>query len=134
MQETTQAYVSAGAQAQVMAFIDDMPAAYQWADVVICRAGAMTVAEIAAAGKPALFVPFPYAIDDHQTANARWLVDAGAALMVAEADLCSEFGSLIPQLLDSDQLATMAARSSSVAKLDATAQIVAACEEVLHVH
>jgi UDP-N-acetylglucosamine--N-acetylmuramyl-(pentapeptide) pyrophosphoryl-undecaprenol N-acetylglucosamine transferase len=68
-------------------FIDDMAEAYAWADLVICRAGALTVAEIAAAGLPAIFVPFPWAVDDHQTANARPMTDAGAAALIPEKDL-----------------------------------------------
>ncbi len=78
------AYAACGVAAEVSAFIDDMPAAYAWADLVICRAGASTVAELAAAGCAALLVPFPHAVDDHQTRNGQYLVDAGAALMVPE--------------------------------------------------
>ncbi len=89
------AYAGVGVVAEVTAFIDDMAAAYSWADLVVCRAGASTVAELAAAGCAALLVPFPYAVDDHQTCNGQYLVDAGAALMVPE-----------PQL-DADRLAEM---------------------------
>lgn len=71
----------------LMPFIDDMAEAYDWADIVICRAGAMTVSELAVAGLPAIFIPFPYAIDDHQTANAKWMVDAGAAVLLPEAEM-----------------------------------------------
>jgi len=78
------AYAAAGVDGEISAFIDDMPAAYAWADLVICRAGASTVAELAAAGCAALLVPFPAAVDDHQTRNGQYLVDAGAALMVPE--------------------------------------------------
>mgnify|MGYP001546852755 CR=1 FL=1 len=81
--------------AEVTAFIDDMADAYRWADLVVCRAGASTVAELAAAGCAALLVPFPYAVDDHQTRNGQYLVDAGAALMVPEHQL------------DADRLAEM---------------------------
>ncbi|NOR81850.1 MAG: undecaprenyldiphospho-muramoylpentapeptide beta-N-acetylglucosaminyltransferase [Methyloprofundus sp.] len=73
--------------ARVIAFIDDVVAAYNWADLVICRAGAMTVSEVAAMGLPSILVPYPYAIDDHQTANARYLVDAGAGVMIAQEQL-----------------------------------------------
>ncbi|MFN3785580.1 MAG: undecaprenyldiphospho-muramoylpentapeptide beta-N-acetylglucosaminyltransferase, partial [Thiothrix sp.] len=72
-------YQMAGVAAEVMAFIDDMAEAYAWADLVICRAGALTIAELAAAGVTAILVPFPYAVDDHQTANAKYLADNGAA-------------------------------------------------------
>ena len=81
------AYRAAGVDATVMPFIEDMAEAYAWADVVVCRAGALTVAELAAAGLAALFVPFPHAVDDHQTANAASLVSAGAAVILPEADL-----------------------------------------------
>jgi UDP-N-acetylglucosamine--N-acetylmuramyl-(pentapeptide) pyrophosphoryl-undecaprenol N-acetylglucosamine transferase len=81
------AYARAGVQAEVTAFIDDMAAAYAWADLVVCRAGASTIAELAAAGCGAVLVPFPAAVDDHQTRNAEYLVSRGAALRIAEGDL-----------------------------------------------
>jgi UDP-N-acetylglucosamine--N-acetylmuramyl-(pentapeptide) pyrophosphoryl-undecaprenol N-acetylglucosamine transferase len=81
------AYRDADVAGRVDAFLDDMAAAYSWADVVICRAGALTVAELAAAGLPAVLVPFPGAVDDHQTRNAEYLVAAGAAVLIAQADL-----------------------------------------------
>lgn len=81
-------YRGHGADASnVTAFIDDMPKAYAWADLVLCRAGASSVAELAAAGKPSILIPFPFATHDHQTHNARVLVDAGAAFMVSEKEL-----------------------------------------------
>lgn len=82
------AYGHAGVRLE--AFIDDMAAAYQWADVVICRAGAMTVSEIAAVGLPAIFVPLPHAIDDHQTANAKTLADKGAAILLPQTEMSAE--------------------------------------------
>ena len=85
--EAGQAYHDAGVEAELVPFIDDMADAYGWADLVVCRAGALTVAEVAAAGLPAIFVPFPAAVDDHQTANARYLVDSGASTILQEADL-----------------------------------------------
>ena len=78
---TREAYASAGVDAELMPFIDDMATAYAWADIVVCRAGALTVAELCAVGLPALFVPYPGAVDDHQTANARPMADAGAAVI-----------------------------------------------------
>ncbi len=81
------AYANAGVAGEVTAFIDDMPAAYDWADLVVCRAGASTVAELAAAGCASLLVPFPHAVDDHQTRNGEYLVRAGAALLIAERSL-----------------------------------------------
>ncbi len=80
-------YREAGVSARVDPFIADMAAAYAWADLVVCRAGALTVAELAAAGLPAVLVPFPGAVDDHQTRNAAWLVDAGAAVLLPQAQL-----------------------------------------------
>ena len=81
------AYAAAGVQADVREFIDDMAAAYRWADLAICRSGALTVTELATAGLPALLVPFPNAVDDHQTANGRFLADRGAAILFPEATL-----------------------------------------------
>jgi UDP-N-acetylglucosamine--N-acetylmuramyl-(pentapeptide) pyrophosphoryl-undecaprenol N-acetylglucosamine transferase len=85
--EAQKAYAAAGLDIQPEAFIEDMAAAYAWADLVICRAGALTVAELAAAGLPAVLIPFPYAVDDHQTANAQYLVSAGAARLIQEREL-----------------------------------------------
>jgi UDP-N-acetylglucosamine--N-acetylmuramyl-(pentapeptide) pyrophosphoryl-undecaprenol N-acetylglucosamine transferase len=81
------AYERAGVTAAVEGFIDDMAAAYAWADLVVCRAGASTIAELAAAGCAAVLVPFPAAVDDHQTRNAGYLVRAGAAILIPESDL-----------------------------------------------
>ena len=81
------AYQLAGVSADVRDFIDDMAAAYSWADLAICRSGALTVAELATAGLPALLVPFPSAVDDHQTANGRYLADRGAAILLPESQL-----------------------------------------------
>jgi UDP-N-acetylglucosamine--N-acetylmuramyl-(pentapeptide) pyrophosphoryl-undecaprenol N-acetylglucosamine transferase len=85
-----QSYQQAGVAARTDAFIDDMAAAYAWADVVICRAGALTIAELAAAGLAAVLVPFPGAVDDHQTRNAEYLVRAGAATLIAQSELSAE--------------------------------------------
>jgi len=81
------AYAEHGVDAELVAFIEDMAAAYAWADLVVCRAGALTVAELCAVGLPALFVPYPAAVDDHQTANARPMADAGAAVIIDESML-----------------------------------------------
>lgn len=81
------AYRDAGVAARVEPFITDMAAAYAWADLVICRAGALTIAELAATGVAAVFVPFPAAVDDHQTRNARFLADAGAGVLIPQAEL-----------------------------------------------
>ncbi len=90
LEATRAAYARAGVAAEVRAFIDDMAAAYAWADFAICRAGALTIAELQAAGLGAILVPFPAAVDDHQTRNAEFLVRAGAAVLAPEAGLDAE--------------------------------------------
>src|SRR4030095_13488551 len=85
--ETVLAYRSRGIEADVRAFIDDMASAYGWADLAVCRAGALTIAELAAAGVPAVLVPFPAAVDDHQTRNAEYVVKAGAGVLMPEWSL-----------------------------------------------
>ncbi len=128
--ETAQAaYARHGVSAELSAFIDDMPAAFGWADLVICRAGASTVAELAAAGCAALLVPYPHAVDDHQTSNGQYLVDAGAALMVPEEILNAE---LLAQMLSGllarrEQLATMAQAARKAAWPDAVNVIADIC-------
>ncbi|HJY40991.1 MAG TPA: UDP-N-acetylglucosamine--N-acetylmuramyl-(pentapeptide) pyrophosphoryl-undecaprenol N-acetylglucosamine transferase, partial [Steroidobacteraceae bacterium] len=126
-------YAKHNVQAEVRAFIDDMAEAYAWADFVVCRSGALTVSELAAAGLPAIFVPFAAAVDDHQTLNAKFLVDAHAAISIAEAQLTP------PRLADELQklmhggrqlLATMAARARSVAIVDADVRLADACDAV----
>lgn len=121
--------------AQVSAFIEDMADAYRWADVVICRAGALTVSEVACAGVAAVFVPLPSAIDDHQTANAQWLVAKEAALMVKQTDLQAEH--LVPMLqqwLDNKgPLQQMAQQARLCAIDDAAEQVVAVCRQVIGV-
>jgi UDP-N-acetylglucosamine--N-acetylmuramyl-(pentapeptide) pyrophosphoryl-undecaprenol N-acetylglucosamine transferase len=82
-----EAYAAAGLEAELLPFIEDMASAYAWADLVVCRAGALTVAELCAVGLPAVFVPYPSAVDDHQTANATPMMRAGAAAIIQEADL-----------------------------------------------
>jgi len=88
--EVAETYKKLNLNAEVNAFIEDMAEAYSWADLVICRAGAMTVSEVAAMGIPAIFIPLPNAIDDHQTANAKYLTEAGAAILVKQRDLTAE--------------------------------------------
>ncbi|WP_286730025.1 UDP-N-acetylglucosamine--N-acetylmuramyl-(pentapeptide) pyrophosphoryl-undecaprenol N-acetylglucosamine transferase, partial [Thiomonas sp. 13-64-67] len=95
-----QAYLDAGVQADCVAFIDDMAAAYAQADLVICRAGASTVTEVACAGVAALFVPFPHAVDDHQTVNAKFLAGRDAALLIQQRDLSAQGLAELLQSLD----------------------------------
>lgn len=131
--ETTRAaYAAAGVEAQVEPFIDDMATAYAWADLIVCRAGALTLAEIAAAGCGAVLVPYPHAVDDHQTRNADAFVDAGAALRIAESDatpvrLRDELERL---LADRPGLLTMAQAARRLAKPQAAATIANHCVEV----
>ncbi|XKE46744.1 undecaprenyldiphospho-muramoylpentapeptide beta-N-acetylglucosaminyltransferase [Halomonas organivorans] len=127
---TREAYEQHGIDAEVTAFIDDMAAAYDWADLVVCRAGALTVAELAAAAKPSLFVPFPHAVDDHQTANAAALVAEGAAALMPQSEMnAATLAGRLATLLDPDTLATMAAKARCCAHLDAVERLVAGCKE-----
>lgn len=119
-------YQALGINAEVNAFFEDMVAAYQWADLVICRAGAMTVSEVAAMGAPAIFIPLPSAIDDHQTANARYLTDAGAGLLLMQKDLNPvTLAEHITMALK--KLAVMRVAAQHCARLDATAVVADYC-------
>ncbi|MEY4762308.1 MAG: hypothetical protein RLZZ200_2164 [Pseudomonadota bacterium] len=123
------AYGSAGVAGQVDAFIEDMAAAYAWADLVICRSGALTVSELAAAGVGALLVPYPHAVDDHQSHNAEVLVRAGAALRIADGDLTPLrlADELQRRALDRAALATMADRARGCARPDAAEALLSHC-------
>jgi UDP-N-acetylglucosamine--N-acetylmuramyl-(pentapeptide) pyrophosphoryl-undecaprenol N-acetylglucosamine transferase len=123
------AYRAAGVEAHVVPFIEDMAEAYAWCDLIICRAGALTISEIAAAGLGAILVPFPAAVDDHQTRNAGFLVDAGAAVLIADRDLTAErLAELIRALAaDRTQLLVMAQRARALARPEATADLARAC-------
>ena len=123
------AYVAAGAHGDVTAFIADMADALGWADLVICRAGALTIAELTAAGVGAILVPYPHAVDDHQTHNAQFLVDAGAALRIADATLTGESlaALLQPMLADRARLLAMASAARAVARVDAADSLYQAC-------
>ena len=123
-------YAAAGVQAELVPFIEDMARAYAEADLLICRAGATTVTEIAAIGAAALFVPFPHAVDDHQTTNARFLVDQGAGWLLPQADLTPRV--LADMLLKTERAAllTRAQKAKTLQKTQAVAALVAACEEL----
>ncbi|HMA12737.1 MAG TPA: undecaprenyldiphospho-muramoylpentapeptide beta-N-acetylglucosaminyltransferase [Steroidobacteraceae bacterium] len=123
------AYAAAGVQGEVSAFIADMAGALGWADLVICRAGALTIAELAAAGVGAILVPYPHAVDDHQTHNAQFLVEAGAARCVADATLTGEtLAALLQPLLgDRAKLLDMARAARAVARVDAADKLYQAC-------
>lgn len=125
-------YRQQGIDARVEPFIDDMAAAYGWADLAICRAGALTVAELAAAGVPAVLIPFPFAVDDHQTANARHLVARDAAVLFPQDHLTVErLAAVLVELLgDRQHLQTMASNARALGMPDAAARVAALCVEV----
>ena len=127
MQEQVESrYKELGVKAEVNAFIEDMVSTYQWADLVICRSGAMTVSEVAAAGIPAIFIPLPNAIDDHQTANARYLADVGAGLILRQKDLnAATLVEHITKVLK--QLDVMSKTAKEYARLDATEVVAGVC-------
>jgi UDP-N-acetylglucosamine--N-acetylmuramyl-(pentapeptide) pyrophosphoryl-undecaprenol N-acetylglucosamine transferase len=123
-------YAAAGVAATLTPFIDNTAQAFAEADLVVCRAGASTVTEIAAVGAPALFVPFPSAVDDHQTHNARFLVDQGGGWLVPQAELTPGH---LAELLQKTERSTLLARGLAAQKLrqvQATEAVVAACEEL----
>lgn len=123
-------YQAAGVQADFTAFIDDTASAFAQADVIVCRAGASTVTEIAAVGAAAVFVPFPAAVDDHQSANARFLLDAGGCWLVRQADLTPAVLAQMLQNMERPALLERALKAKTMEKTQATALIVAACEEL----
>lgn len=138
LDETTALYQHLGLndadRYQVVPFISDMAQAYRWADVVLCRSGAGTLAEIAVAGLPSVLVPYPYAIDDHQTANARWLADAGAALLVPQTALTEvRLTEILESFIGSPQrLREMAQAARAKAVPDASERVSAICVEMCH--
>jgi UDP-N-acetylglucosamine--N-acetylmuramyl-(pentapeptide) pyrophosphoryl-undecaprenol N-acetylglucosamine transferase len=120
------AYAQAGVTARLVPFIEDMSLAYGWADVVICRAGALTVAELAAAGVASILVPFPHAVDDHQTSNARYLTASGAAILLPQSELTAERLAEM-RTLTRPQLLQMAEQARALAKPEATAVAAQLC-------
>jgi len=129
---TLAAYRAHGVAAEVTEFVDDMAAAYAWADLAVCRAGALTVSELMAAGLPAILVPFPFAVDDHQTVNARYLTEADAARLMPQGTMNPESMSRLLRDLLSDRgaLHAMARRAYRLARRDATTRVADACEEI----
>ena len=118
-----------------MEFIEDMDAAYAWADLLICRAGAMTISEISNVGIASILVPYPHAVDDHQTANARYLSQAGAAILIQQVDLtpqrlANELTSLSKG--GRSQLLGMANKTLALARPHATEEVIRHCLEVTH--
>jgi UDP-N-acetylglucosamine--N-acetylmuramyl-(pentapeptide) pyrophosphoryl-undecaprenol N-acetylglucosamine transferase len=121
-------YAAAGVSAELTPFIDDTASAFAEADVIVCRAGASTVTEIAAVGAAAVFVPFPAAVDDHQTTNARFLVDAGGGWLLPQAELTPEGLARLLAGLDRAQLLDKAEKAKALEKTTATHEVVLACE------
>jgi UDP-N-acetylglucosamine--N-acetylmuramyl-(pentapeptide) pyrophosphoryl-undecaprenol N-acetylglucosamine transferase len=131
LQKTREIYAVADVDAVVEPFIDDMAAAYAWADIVVCRAGALTLAELCVAGLPSVLVPYPSAVDDHQTRNAEVLVEAGAARLVAEGgDFIKRLGVALDELVrDREQLLVMANAARRLARPEAVKRIADICLE-----
>jgi len=132
LDEARSAYSQSAANIRVTAFIDDMKAAYEWADVVLCRAGAMTIAELSAAGVASILVPFPFAADDHQTANAEFLATRNAAILVPEPDLTVQrMQELLMELsAHRDVVLNMAVNARACAIPDATETVAQVCLEL----
>ena len=129
--EALEAYSAAGVRADVQAFIKDMAEAYAWADLVICRSGALTVAEIAAVGVASVLVPFAYAVDDHQTRNAEYLSSEKAAIILAQNTLAPQIlaDTLQPLLSDRNELLSMAIAARQMALPDAAEKVADVCSE-----
>jgi len=127
------AYRKAGVPAEVVAFERDMPGRYSWADVALCRAGALTVAELSLAGLPALLVPYPFAADDHQRANADALADAGAGICLASRPLdVAGLGEALKRLMDEPEtLCRMSKAARELARPEAARQIIEECASLL---
>jgi UDP-N-acetylglucosamine--N-acetylmuramyl-(pentapeptide) pyrophosphoryl-undecaprenol N-acetylglucosamine transferase len=124
----------AGTDAKVMEFIDDMAAAYGWADLVLCRSGAMTVAELAAAGVGAILVPYPHAVDDHQRANARYLVERDAAVLLPQGEFnVARIGELLAEFAGNREVLVKMARAARACAITDAADVVAReCREAAH--
>lgn len=122
-------YKKSKISARVEPFIDDMAAAYQWADLVLCRAGALTVSELAIAGVASILVPYPYAVDDHQTANAKYLVDAGAAVLAPQSDLTAAYLADLLIEMDAEKVKKMGGLAKKIAMPNATNMVADQCME-----
>jgi len=123
-------YQTSGVQGDLVAFIEDMARSYAAADLVICRAGAMTVSELAAGGIASVLVPFPHAVDDHQTANAEFLAGKGAAILLPQASLSPQGLAQMLQNLDREKIADMAVRARALGKPDAARVVADRCVEL----
>src|SRR5262245_3221877 len=123
-------YAAAGVQGELVAFIDDMASRYAEADLVICRAGAVTISELAAGGMASVLVPFPHAVDDHQTANAKFLSERGAAILIQQRDLSPEKLAGLIGGLDRAKLLEMARKARALGKPDAAKVVATRCMEL----
>jgi UDP-N-acetylglucosamine--N-acetylmuramyl-(pentapeptide) pyrophosphoryl-undecaprenol N-acetylglucosamine transferase len=123
-------YATAGVAGELVAFIDDMARRYAEADLVICRAGAVTVAELSAGGMASILVPFPHAVDDHQSANARFLSERGAAILIQQRELTAEKLAELIQSLDRPRLLDMAKRARALGKPDAARIVAQRCMQL----
>lgn len=135
LEQTRDGYAQHGVQARILDFVTNMAEAYAWADLVLCRAGAMTIAELAATGVGSILVPFPHAVDDHQTSNARFLSEQGAAILVPEAELdAARLADLLRELAGArERLLDMARRARALARPSAAQDVAAMCLEVANV-
>ena len=125
-EQVAKRYQDLGIKAEAIAFIEDMVSAFQWADIIICRAGAMTISEVSAMGLPAILIPLPNAIDDHQMANARYLSDASAGLILPQKELNAK--NLLGLITKAQQqLEGMAKAAKQCARLDATESVAQFC-------
>jgi len=132
LQALQQQYAAAGVTAETCSFIDDMAAMYQWSDLVICRAGALTISELAAAGVASILIPLPHAVDDHQTGNAHYLADADAALLLPQPELDAKKLAIIIYNLTRPRLLEMSCNARRLAKPAATEDVARICEELAH--
>jgi UDP-N-acetylglucosamine--N-acetylmuramyl-(pentapeptide) pyrophosphoryl-undecaprenol N-acetylglucosamine transferase len=123
-------YADAGVHGELVAFIDDMARRYAEADLVICRAGAVTVAELSAGGMASILVPFPHAVDDHQTANAKFLSEHSAAVLIQQRDLSPEKLAQLIGSMDRAKLLDMAKRARALGKPDAARIVAERCMSI----
>ncbi len=129
LQQTIENYNRAGVEAKITEFIEDIAAAYKWADLVICRAGALTISELANAGVASILVPYPYAVDDHQTKNAAYLAEPGAAVLIQQNDLETGLVKTLTELLQAgrEKLLSMAKIARTLAMPEATDKVAGIC-------
>jgi UDP-N-acetylglucosamine--N-acetylmuramyl-(pentapeptide) pyrophosphoryl-undecaprenol N-acetylglucosamine transferase len=129
-EDVQELYLSAGITAEVKPFLDDMAHYYAWADVVICRAGALTVAELAAAGVASILIPFPFAVDDHQTGNAKFLSDKGAAILIQQTELTPRGLARVLEEMTREKALGMAQAARALAQPAAAQRVAKICKEL----